>query len=84
MALSKSELQIKEASLASQVSIATIEGQKAAQTREAELQKEVEKLNAVVATERLRADNLSRAVVESEIIKQLADAKAYEKRTQAE
>jgi flotillin len=52
--------------------------------REAELQKEVEKRRAAVETERLRADEYAKAVVEGEKIKQLADAHAYEKQKQAE
>jgi len=84
VAQSKMELEVKEANLNAQVRIAKIEGDKAAEMRQAELQKNLEKQRAAVETERLRADELAKAIVEAEKIKQLADARAYEKTKQAE
>lgn len=84
VAHSKADLDVKTASFDAQVNIAKIEAQKAAQMRDAELQKEVEKKRAAVETERLRADQLAHAVVEAEKIKTIADAMAYEKQIQAE
>jgi flotillin len=84
VAQSKAELQVKEAQYEAQIKIAQIEGLKTSELREAELQKEVEQKRALVETERLRAEEYAKAVVESEKIKTIADARAYEKQTLAE
>jgi flotillin len=66
------------------VQIAQIEAKKKSEMREAELQKDVELRRALVLQEKQRAEKLSVAVVESEIIKTLADANLYRTRMDAD
>lgn len=52
--------------------------------KDAELQKDVEVRRAMVQQEKQRAEKLSVAIVESEIIKTLADAQLYKARVEAD
>ncbi|WRX35017.1 Band 7 domain - like 10 [Theobroma cacao] len=57
----------KKAGWAKETQVAEVEASKAVALRDAELQKEVEKMNAVTQTEKLKAERLSKASVEYEI-----------------
>ena len=66
VAEANAELAMKKASWAKSAQVAEVEAAKAVALREAELQKEVETMNAVTRTEKLRAEFLSKASVEYE------------------
>ncbi|WOH05513.1 hypothetical protein DCAR_0624930 [Daucus carota subsp. sativus] len=64
--------------------VAQVEADKAVLIREATLQMEVEKKNALTRTERLRAQDLSKANVDYDIQVQEANAELYKKQKAAE
>lgn len=67
VAEANAELSTKKASWALQAQMAEVEATKAVAIREAELQQEVERKNALTQTEKLKAEFLSKATVEYEI-----------------
>ncbi|MCD9559944.1 hypothetical protein HAX54_018323 [Datura stramonium] len=94
------KLATKKAAWSQQANMAVMEAEKAVAIREAELQQEVERMNALTKTENFKAQFLSRANVEYHIKlaearrveadaetyakKQAADAALYAKKTEAE
>lgn len=83
MAQSNAILAVRKAEFDRQSQIARIEASKAADQREAELQKEVETKRIAQEQERLRADIWVKANVEAEAKERTADAELYAKKTQA-
>ncbi|KAK3001893.1 hypothetical protein RJ639_020302 [Escallonia herrerae] len=81
VAEANAELATKKASWGQQVKMAEVESDKAVAIREAELQQEVERKNALTQTEKLKAEFLSKASVEYDI---KADADLYTKKREAE
>ncbi|KAK3003368.1 hypothetical protein RJ639_018291 [Escallonia herrerae] len=81
VAEANTELATKKASWGQQVKMAEMESDKAVAIREAELQQEVERKNALTQTEKLKAEFLSKASVEYDI---KADADLYTKKREAE
>ncbi|KDP37014.1 hypothetical protein JCGZ_06070 [Jatropha curcas] len=95
VAEANAELATKKAGWAQAAQLAEVEAAKAVALREAELQSEVEKKNALTQTEKLKAELLSKASVDYEIKVQeanwelykqqrAADAVLYEKQKNAE
>jgi len=78
------ELAMKKAGWAKDSQVAEVEAEKAVKLREAELQKEVEILNALTQTEKLKAEFLSKASVEYETKVQQANWELYEQQKLAE
>ncbi|XP_021277251.1 flotillin-like protein 3 [Herrania umbratica] len=74
----------KKAGWAKETQVAEVEASKAVALRDAELQKEVEKMNAVTQTEKLKAERLSKASVEYEIKVREANWELYQKQKEAE
>lgn len=70
-------LKEQQAGYEQQVDIARIQARKACDTVAADLQKTVETQNAIVAQEKLRAEQLTRAKIDAEATKTLADAALY-------
>jgi flotillin len=66
VAEANAELAMKKAKWAKDSQVAEVEATKAVALREAELQKEVEIMNALTQTEKLKAEFLSKASVEYE------------------
>lgn len=66
IAEANSELAMKKAGWAQAAQVAEVEATKAVALREAELQREVERMNALTRTEKLKAEFLSKASVEYE------------------
>lgn len=67
VAEANADLAKKKAGWGKEAKVAEVETAKAVAIREAELQREVEKMNALTRTEKLRAEHLSKANVEYEI-----------------
>ncbi|KAL2925705.1 Flotillin-like protein 1, partial [Bienertia sinuspersici] len=67
VAEANAELATKKAAWTQEAQVAEVEAEKAVKLREAELQKEVERMNAMTQTEKLKAEYLSKACVEYEI-----------------
>ncbi|XP_010244754.1 PREDICTED: flotillin-like protein 4 [Nelumbo nucifera] len=84
VAEANAELAMKKAGWARQSQLAEVEAAKAVAIREAELQKEVERMNALTRTEKLRAELLSKASVEYETRVQEANWELYKKQKAAE
>lgn len=95
VAEANAELAKKKAVWDKEAKVAQVEAAKAVSIREAQLQKEVEKVNAMTMTEKLKADILSKAMVEAETKAQeaswqlnqkqkAADAILYQKEKEAE
>lgn len=84
VAQANSELAKKKAAWAQAAKLAEVEASKAVAMREAELQKEVEKMNALGRTEKLRAEFLSKASVEYETKVQEANWELYKNQKEAE
>ncbi|EHA8586542.1 putative Flotillin-like protein 1 [Cocos nucifera] len=78
------ELATKKAGWDRQAKVAELEADKAVAIREAELQMEVEKKNAVRQTEKLKAELLSKATVNYEMKVQEANWELYKKQKIAE
>uniref|UniRef100_A0A452YGF1 Flotillin-like n=1 Tax=Aegilops tauschii subsp. strangulata TaxID=200361 RepID=A0A452YGF1_AEGTS len=66
IAAAKAELAMKKAGFDKQAKVAEVEAAKAVAIREAELQMEVERKNAMRQTEKLKAEQLSKATVQYE------------------
>lgn len=66
MAEANAELATKKAALSQTAELAEVEAKKAVALREAELQSEVEKMNALTQTEKLKAELLIQATVDYE------------------
>ncbi|KAI9097938.1 hypothetical protein K1719_025709 [Acacia pycnantha] len=84
VAEANSELAKKKASWTKSAQLAEVEAAKIVALREAELQKEVEVLNALTMTEKLKAEHLSKASVEYETKVQEANWGLYQKQKIAE
>ncbi|KAL5559732.1 hypothetical protein UlMin_035943 [Ulmus minor] len=84
VAEANAELAKKKAGWTKQAQVAQVEAEKAVAMREAELQKEVERMNALTRTEKLKAEFLSKASVEYETKVQEANWELYRKQKAAE
>ncbi|WVZ17847.1 hypothetical protein V8G54_010829 [Vigna mungo] len=84
VAQANSDLAQKKAMWAKTAQVAEVEATKAVAMREAELQREVEKMNALTRTEKLKAEFLSKANVEYETKVQEANWELYRKQKVAE
>ncbi|KAL8216827.1 hypothetical protein R6Q57_023664 [Mikania cordata] len=84
VAEANAELAMKKAKWTRDSKVAEVEATKAVALREAELQKEVEIMNALTQTEKLKADFLSKASVEYETKVQEANWELYKKQKAAE
>ncbi|XP_025673726.1 flotillin-like protein 1 [Arachis hypogaea] len=78
------ELARKKAEWSKVAKLAEMEARKAVSLREAELQGEVERMNAKARTEKLRADYLTQASVQYETKAQEANWELYKKQKEAE
>lgn len=81
---STAEYQVLQAQYDQQTKLAAIESAKAAQIREAELQRVLEERNVLQETERLRSTLLVHARVEAEAKERAADAALYAAQREAE
>ncbi|KAL1224251.1 Flotillin-like protein 2 [Cardamine amara subsp. amara] len=84
VAKANAELAMKKAAWTMDAQVAEVEATKAVALREAELQTQVEKMNALTRTEKLKAEFLSKASVEYETKVQEANWELYNKQKQAE
>ncbi|CAL5204980.1 unnamed protein product [Lathyrus oleraceus] len=84
VAQANSELAKKKAAWTKAAQVAEVEAAKAVALREAELQGEVEKMNALTTTEKLKAEFLSKASVQYETKVQEANWELYKKQKEAE
>ncbi|KAJ4949831.1 hypothetical protein NE237_008308 [Protea cynaroides] len=84
VAEANAELATKKAGWTQQSKIAEVEATKAVAIREAKLQREVEEMNALTHTEKLKAEFLSKANVEYETKVQEANWKLYKIQKEAE
>ncbi|MBA0650795.1 hypothetical protein Goklo_018177, partial [Gossypium klotzschianum] len=84
IAEANADLAKKKASWAKEAQVAEVESAKAVALREAELQQEVERMNALTRTEKLKAEFLSQASVEYDTKVQEANWELYQKQKQAE
>ncbi|KAL3643137.1 Flotillin-like protein 4 [Castilleja foliolosa] len=84
VAEANAELAKKKAGWAKEAKVAEVEADKAVALRDAELQKEVEEMNALTRTQKLRAEFLSKASVEYETKVQEANWELYKKQKAAE
>ncbi|KAK6119721.1 hypothetical protein DH2020_046540 [Rehmannia glutinosa] len=84
VAEANAELAKKKAGWAKEAQVAEVEANKAVALRDAELQKEVEQMNALTRTEKLKAEFLSKASVEYETKVQEANWELYKKQKAAE
>ncbi|CAJ2643609.1 unnamed protein product [Trifolium pratense] len=84
VAEANSELARKKAAWAKAAQVAEVEAAKAVALREAELQGEVERMNALTTTEKLKAEFLSKASVQYETKVQEANWELYKKQKEAE
>ncbi|KAL1827780.1 hypothetical protein DCAR_0206979 [Daucus carota subsp. sativus] len=84
VAEANAELAKRKAGWSREAHVAEVEAEKAVALREAELQKEVEIMNALTQTEKLKAEFLSKASVEYETKVQEANWELYKKQKEAE
>ncbi|OMP07291.1 Band 7 protein [Corchorus olitorius] len=84
IAEANADLAKKKAGWAKEAQVAEVEASKAVALREAELQKEVESMNAETRTEKLKAEFLSKASVEYDTKVQEANWELYQKQKCAE
>ncbi|OWM83226.1 flotillin-like protein 4 [Punica granatum] len=84
VAAANAQLAKKKAGWTREAQVAEVEAAKAVALREAELQREVEKMNAQARTEKLKAEFLSKASVEYETKVQEANWELYRKQKEAE
>ncbi|XP_031103909.1 flotillin-like protein 4 [Ipomoea triloba] len=84
VAEANADLAKKKAGWAKEAEVAEVEAKKAVALRDAELQKEVERMNALTVTEKLKAEFLSKASVEYETKVQEANWELYKKQKAAE
>ncbi|VAH31382.1 unnamed protein product [Triticum turgidum subsp. durum] len=80
----KEELAMKKAGWDKQAKVAEVEAAKAVAIREAELQMEVERKNAMRQTEKLKAEQLSKATVHYDTQVQESNAQLYSRQKAAE
>uniref|UniRef100_A0ACD5U9L2 Uncharacterized protein n=1 Tax=Avena sativa TaxID=4498 RepID=A0ACD5U9L2_AVESA len=80
----KEELAMKKAGWDKQAKVAEVEAAKAVAIREAELQMEVERKNAMRQTEKLKAEQLSKATVQYDTQVQESNALLYSRQKAAE
>ncbi|KAH7845775.1 hypothetical protein Vadar_005870 [Vaccinium darrowii] len=83
MAEANAVLAKRKAGWTKEAQVAEVEANKAVALRDAELQREVERMNALTRTEKLKAEFLSKASVEYET-KKAAEALLYEKQKEAQ
>ncbi|XP_047324778.1 flotillin-like protein 4 [Impatiens glandulifera] len=84
VAEANSDLAKKKAKWSREAQVAEVEAAKAVALRDAELQREVEMMNALTMTEKLKAEFLSKASVEYETKVQQANWELYKKQKEAE
>ncbi|XP_078161518.1 flotillin-like protein 1 [Carex rostrata] len=84
VAEANTELAKKKASWEREAKLAQVEATKAVAIRDAELQMEVERRNAMRQTEKLKAEHLSKAIVDYETKMQEANADVYRRQKAAE
>ncbi|KAL3643134.1 Flotillin-like protein 4 [Castilleja foliolosa] len=84
VAEANAELAKKKAGWAKEAKVAEVEADKAVALRDAELQKEVEEMNALTRTQKLRAEFLTKASVEYDTKVQEANWELYKKQKAAE
>lgn len=84
VAQANAELAKKKAGWAKEAQVAEVESEKAVALRDAELQREVERMNAMTRTEKLKAEFLSKASVEYETKVQEANWELYKQQKEAE
>ncbi|XP_042501107.1 flotillin-like protein 3 [Macadamia integrifolia] len=84
LAEANAELAMKKAGWTQQTQMAEVESAQTVAIRQAELQREVEKRNALTRTEKLKAEHLSKASVDYEIKVQEANWELYKKQKAAE
>ncbi|KAL3844007.1 hypothetical protein ACJIZ3_001410 [Penstemon smallii] len=84
VAEANADLAKKKAGWAKESQVAEVEARKAVALRDAELQREVEKMNAMTQTEKLKADFLSKASVEYETKVQEANWEFYKQQKASE
>ncbi|XP_057522844.1 flotillin-like protein 4 [Amaranthus tricolor] len=84
VAEANAELAMKKAGWTKDAQVAQVEADKAVKLREAELQREVERMNAMTQTEKLKAEFLSKASVEYETKVQEANWELYQQQKSAE
>ncbi|OMO51081.1 Band 7 protein [Corchorus capsularis] len=84
LAEANADLAKKKAGWTKEAQVAEVEATKAVALREAELQREVERMNALTRTEKLKAEFLSQASVEYDTKVQEANWELYQKQKQAE
>ncbi|GAB4854618.1 Flotillin-like protein 4 [Ancistrocladus abbreviatus] len=84
VAEANAELSKKKAGWTQEAQVAEVESAKAVALREAELQREVERMNAMTQTEKLKAEFLSKASVEYETKVQEANWELYKTQKAAE
>ncbi|KAJ4707827.1 Flotillin [Melia azedarach] len=84
VAEANAELAKKKAVWSKEAKVAEVESSKAVALRDAELQRDVEKMNAETRTEKLRAEYLSKASVEYEAKVREANWELYKKQKAAE
>uniref|UniRef100_A0A2N9J9D0 Flotillin-like n=1 Tax=Fagus sylvatica TaxID=28930 RepID=A0A2N9J9D0_FAGSY len=84
VAEANADLAKKKAGWTKEAQVAEVEAEKAVALREAELQREVERMNALTRTEKLKAEFLSKASVEYETKVQEANWELYKKQKAAE
>ncbi|KAM0837249.1 hypothetical protein ACQ4PT_061794 [Festuca glaucescens] len=84
IAAAKAELAMKKAGWDKQAKVAEVEASKAVAIRDAELQMEVERKNALRLTEKLKAEQLSKATVQYETQVQDSNAQLYSRQKAAE
>ncbi|XP_062204898.1 flotillin-like protein 2 [Phragmites australis] len=84
VAAAKAELATKKAAWDRQIKVAEVEAAKAVAIREAELQMEVERKNALRQTEKLKAEQLSKATVQYDTQVQDSNAALYSRQKAAE
>ncbi|KAL9439990.1 hypothetical protein AB3S75_018786 [Citrus x aurantiifolia] len=84
VAEANADLAKKKAGWAKEAKVAEVESAKAVALRDAELQREVEKMNAATRMEKLRAEFVSKANVEYESKVQEANWELYQKQKEAE
>ncbi|KAK9699909.1 hypothetical protein RND81_08G203400 [Saponaria officinalis] len=84
VAKTNADLAMKKAGWTKDAQVAEVEAEKAVKLRDAELQKEVEIMNALTQTEKLKAEFLSKASVEYETKVQQANWELYQQQKAAE
>ncbi|EMS68068.1 hypothetical protein TRIUR3_35170 [Triticum urartu] len=84
VAQADAELAMKKAGWEQQARVAEVEAAKAVAIRDAQLQVEVERTNAARQTEKLKAEHLSKAVVDYEMKVQQANWELYNRQKAAE